>query len=51
MNGRTAIALVLVAGTAILAIMDESFRPTFGEIAKLGLAGYLGQLVPRDSRR
>ena len=32
MNGRTAIALVLVAGTVALAIVDESFRPTFGEL-------------------
>lgn len=48
MNGRTAIALVIVTGTVVLAIVDESFRPTFGEIAKLVLAGYLGQLVPRS---
>ena len=51
MSGRTAIALVLVTGATVLAIIDESFRPTFGEIAMLGLGGYLGQLVPRNPQR
>lgn len=51
-NTRSFVILVLVGGTLYLAVVDRSFRVTFGDLAKIGIGGYLGQLVPnRDSNR
>lgn len=43
---RSIIVIGLVAGTFALAVLDEGFRHIFGDIAKVGIGGYLGQLVP-----
>lgn len=43
---RSVVILLLVIGCLIVAIIDISFRPTFGDIAKIGIGGYLGQLLP-----
>ncbi|MBD2609081.1 hypothetical protein H6G81_32335 [Scytonema hofmannii FACHB-248] len=33
------------------AIADHNFRPTFGDLAKVGVGGYLGQMLPEASKR
>ena len=30
---------------------DHSFRPTFGDLAKIGVGGYLGQMLPEAAKR
>jgi hypothetical protein len=35
----------------VLAIADHNFRPTFGDLAKVGVGGYLGQLLPEANKR
>jgi hypothetical protein len=46
-NTRSLVVLILVGGVLYLAIVDRSFRVVFGDLAKIGIGGYLGQLVPR----
>lgn len=48
---RSVIVLLLVFGTLILAINDKNFRPTFGDLAKIGVGGYLAQIIPGGSKR
>ncbi|MDJ0797880.1 MAG: hypothetical protein QNJ51_13870 [Calothrix sp. MO_167.B12] len=48
MNPKTAIVLLLVVGTGLLAISDPKFRAVFGDLAKVGVGGYLGQLRPES---
>lgn len=43
----SAIALVVVCGSLGLAILDESSRPFFADIAKMTLSGFLGFLIPK----
>ena len=43
----TLIVLILVVGSLALAIMDANFRPAFADLAKVGVAGYLGWMMPR----
>lgn len=43
---RSIIVTALVVGTFALAVLDEQFRHIFGDIAKVGIGGYLGQLQP-----
>lgn len=47
---RSLIVLILVGGVLYLAIVDPSFRDVFGDLAKVGVGGYLGQLVPKENR-
>ena len=47
---RSIIILILVIGALALAIQDRDFRSTFGDLAKIGVGGYLGQLLPQDKR-
>lgn len=47
---RSIIVVGLVSGTFALAIIDEQFRHIFGDLAKVGVGGYLGQLVPQSSK-
>ncbi len=46
-NTRSLIVLILVGGVLYLAVVDRSFRGVFGDLAKIGIGGYLGQLIPR----
>lgn len=46
MNPKSAIVLLLVVGTGLLSISDTKFRAVFGDLAKVGVGGYLGQLMP-----
>ncbi len=36
----------MVLGSFGLALCDEEFRPIFGDLAKVGVGGYLGRLLP-----
>lgn len=48
-NTRSLVVLILVGGVLYLAVVDRSFRNVFGDLAKIGIGGYLGQLVPRKN--
>jgi hypothetical protein len=43
----TLVVLILVVGSLLLAVMDANFRPAFADLAKVGVAGYLGWMMPR----
>lgn len=43
---RSVLIIVLALGSLHLAIIDEKCRPIFGDLAKIGIGGYLGQLLP-----
>lgn len=40
------IVLTLVTGLLLLALVDESYRPAFAELVKVGVAGYVGWVMP-----
>jgi heme A synthase len=42
-----AVVLVLVLGSLVLAIIDESSRPAFIDLAKVGVSGLIGWMMPR----
>ena len=44
---RSVVVILLVSGALILAILDSQYRPHFVDLAKMGLVGYFGQLLPR----
>lgn len=44
---RDVVVILLVAGSLYLAVSDPSTRDGFADLVQIGLAGYLGQLVPR----
>ncbi|GAX42439.1 hypothetical protein NIES4075_34400 [Tolypothrix sp. NIES-4075] len=48
---RSVVVIILVIGALVLAIADHNFRPTFGDLAKVGVGGYLGQLLPEANKR
>lgn len=47
---RAVVVIILVIGALVLAIVDHNFRPTFGDLAKVGVGGYLGQLLPEANK-
>lgn len=49
-NTRSLVVLILVCGVLYLAIVDPSFRGVFGDLAKVGVGGYLGQLIPKGDK-
>lgn len=46
LSTRSVVVLGLLAGATTLAILDADFRPAYADLAKIGLGGYLAQLVP-----
>ena len=48
---RSVVVLFLVIGAFVLAIADHNFRSTFGDLAKVGVGGYLGQMLPEANKR
>jgi hypothetical protein len=48
---RSVIVIILVIGALMLAVVDHNFRPTFGDLAKVGVGGYLGQMLPEVGKR
>lgn len=47
---RSVVIIILVIGALVLAIQDKTFRETFGDLAKIGVGGYLGQLLPQEKK-
>ncbi len=47
---RSTVVLGLLTGATILAVSDPSFRPAYADLAKIGLGGYLAQLLPQRQR-
>jgi hypothetical protein len=45
---RSIVILSLLGGSIYLAIKHEEYRSQFADLAKVGLGGYLGQLIPRE---
>ncbi|MGD1875229.1 MAG: hypothetical protein ACFB02_19520 [Mastigocoleus sp.] len=45
------IVSTLVAGSLILAIIDENYRSTFVDLAKVGVGGYIGLTIPKPGSR
>jgi hypothetical protein len=43
---RSFVVLLLVIGCLGLAVADDRLRPVFGDLAKVGVGGYLGQMLP-----
>ncbi|MGI8500250.1 MAG: hypothetical protein ACR2LR_03815 [Hassallia sp.] len=48
---RSVVVIILVVGAFVLAIADHNFRTTFGDLAKVGVGGYLGQMLPEATKR
>lgn len=44
---RSIVVLLFVVGALILAAIDRSFRPTYGDLASVAIGGYLGQMMPQ----
>lgn len=49
MNGEilAIIVLILVSGSLSLALIDKDSRSAFADLAKVGVGGYIGLLIPR----
>ena len=43
---RSLVVLVLVLGSFILAVIDRDYRVAFADLAKIGVGGYLAQIIP-----
>ena len=48
---RSVVVLVLVSGSFILAIVDRDYRAAFADLAKIGVGGYLAQIIPGIIRK
>ncbi|MDJ0674396.1 MAG: hypothetical protein QNJ36_03170 [Calothrix sp. MO_167.B42] len=48
MNSKSAIAIFLVLGVGLLAVKYPKMQEVFGDIAKVGVGGYLGQIMPGE---
>jgi hypothetical protein len=48
---RSVVVLVLVLGGFGLAVVDPSFRSSFADLAKFGIGGYLGQMLPETRKQ
>jgi len=44
---RSVVVVTLVFGAFGLAIADPNFRTSFADLAKVGIGGYLGQMMPQ----
>ncbi|MBD2121370.1 hypothetical protein [Trichocoleus sp. FACHB-262] len=42
------VILVLVIGSFALACIDENARATFADLAKVGVGGYIGLMMPSN---
>lgn len=47
---RSVVVISLVFGAFGLAITDPSFRPSFADLCKFGVGGYLGQMLPQKDK-
>ncbi|HBL59145.1 MAG TPA: hypothetical protein DDZ80_11680 [Cyanobacteria bacterium UBA8803] len=44
------VILILVIGSVILAVIDQSTRPAFADLTKVTLGAYIGLLIPNKNR-
>ncbi|MEN9216484.1 MAG: hypothetical protein Q6K90_04065 [Gloeomargarita sp. HHBFW_bins_162] len=51
MGDERGVDFIAGGGSLTLAVLDPSYRPFFADLAKVGLGGYLGQLIPQIIRR
>ncbi len=42
------IMLILVGGSLTLAVIDKDSRSAFSDLAKVGVGGYIGLLMPKQ---
>lgn len=42
-----AVVLILLLGSFTLALLDVSYRDSFADLAKIGISGFIGWMVPR----
>lgn len=42
------IVVILVSGSLSLALIDKDSRSAFTDLAKVGVGGYIGLLIPRQ---
>jgi hypothetical protein len=45
------IVSTLVLGSLALAIIDENYRSTFVDLAKVGVGGYIGLMIPKSQSK
>ncbi len=42
------VVTTLVGGTLTLAVIDEKYRSSFVDLAKVGVGGYIGMTIPKS---
>ena len=47
----SAVVALLMGGSMFLAVVDKDYRTSFADLAKVGLGGYVGWMMPRTSER
>ena len=45
------IVLLLVTGSLALAFIDKDSRASFADLAKVGVGGYIGLMMPREKQK
>jgi hypothetical protein len=46
----SAVVALLVGGSMVLAVVDKDYRANFADLAKVGLGGYVGWMMPRANK-
>jgi hypothetical protein len=46
-----AVVLLLVLGSLVLAVIDPSTRPMFGDLTKVVVGAYIGLYIPAPNQR
>ena len=46
-----AVVLLLVLGSMVLAVIDPSTRPMFGDLTKFAVGAYIGLYIPAPHQR
>jgi hypothetical protein len=47
----SAVVILLVGGSMFLAAVDKDYRASFADLAKVGLSGYMGWMMPKEAKR
>ena len=50
-NQLSGISFFLIIGTFALAVIDKDMRVPFSDLAKVGVGGYIGYLMPKNNFR
>jgi hypothetical protein len=46
----SAVVALLMGGSMFLAVVDKDYRASFADLAKVGLGGYVGWMMPRGTK-